>query len=295
MALADMLSAMRGIILDGLPLPQSENDREVLLRKYFPKLSTEEANDLAQIPLEKLAIYTGTIFRGETGLLQRLFPMSFALLRESATADANGEFSPFYFTKRLHKAYPWKSYQTVGLAQSFISFIEAEISRLPNLPNALADISNFEFLTLQIARAKEAPPASNIRLADLQQLTVSELLSCACLVPLDTKFAQYSFDTLKARRYFLLHQSLPTSEIDPRHVSLIGARDTENTVRWVEVPPELFSFLQSAQSADSECVEDFAEAALSSCQAEGDEERFRYFFELLSQLVQSGAIVLSKE
>src|SRR5690606_16960159 len=70
MALHAVLSAVRQILLDFDTLPASAHARMSLYRERFKDLSTEEVEDLARIPSEKLAIYQETIFVGESNILR---------------------------------------------------------------------------------------------------------------------------------------------------------------------------------------------------------------------------------
>lgn len=295
MPLADMLSAMRGVILDGLLLPHTSEEREQTLQKHFPGLSTLETQDLSRIEPEKFAIYTGTIFRGEAGLLQRLFPMTFALLQD-AWSNCYGEtFNAFRFTQQLHKARPWKSSATVGLASAFVLYLSQDLPEMLAVNPALPEVSKFEFTSLRVQRAIDENRNATISISAIQSYTVKELMSLAVAIAAPTEVLSVGFNLLDARIHFRQQQSLEGFTFIRESHFLVGFRDSESEVQWTEIPQALFILFSNLHHGEVASVEDFAVACLEDSAAQSEEEKFRYFFDLFSTLLIRGAISAYKE
>ena len=88
MALAAILSAFRQLVLDGIELPPTQDERAALYSKKFQGLSPEEIEDLSKMDPARLKVYTSSVFMAEGGILSTAFPLTLAILRRSWPGSA---------------------------------------------------------------------------------------------------------------------------------------------------------------------------------------------------------------
>ncbi len=295
MSLASVLSAVREIMLDELPLPESAEARLQFFEQRFPGLSPEEREDLSKIRPEGFRTYTGTIFSGERSVLRNLFPITFAELARAYAQHFGEPLDTFELAKDLHRKHPWKGNATVGLTTKFVEYLTIDRTDLKNLVPWLSDLSELEQLSVFISRSPDEACDSRegIHLTTLQSLSVGELLEISFAIPSAVVFKRFSWDVLTLRDYYYANDRALSSSL-PRACTLpaIGARTRTLNVRWEVVPDALFSHLSLLPRAS-----EFPLAKLAECYASGTSEQdemrvFQEFFTQLIRLETIGAVVI---
>ena len=297
MSLHAVLSAMRALILDGLPVPEDETERRVFYAKRFDPLSGDELEDLVKIPPAKFKIYTGTVFSGQRGTLEMHFPITFALLE----ARLGKEFDPFQMVQDIHQFAPWKGYQTKGLAESFYHFLREHAGPWSLKAPESSSIAEMECLSLDVARglnpydkglSGKFPRVLNIE--EIEKLSIGDLLSSSVFIPDNVRFLSSDFDVLELRTsYYLNEKTIPNEATERRVCFFAGGRDSEQYVRWQEVSEKYLSLLKSAQSEKNLIVQDLAESFLEvPAQGKSEQILFQEFLEGLWNLHHSGILFI---
>lgn len=325
MSLSDVLSATKDLIYSHIELPPHVEERIALYRGRYPALTVEEIEDLAKMEPARIRIYTGTVYAGERNTVRMHFPLTFNLIRRAA----GGRFDSMAMIHVMHEEYPWTEYTTRDLAEKFARFVTKELAaENPSAARAgspdagsviakiippgaswtpepfLAGAVELELHELISARAEDSS-GSALDPASLASLTVGELLELELIIPPATSVFRTAGDILQLRREFIRdEEGFTVPPYDGVRRSLLGGRDNENYLRWVQVPDavaELFTELMIAadprvgRSEPLLTVQTLAEAVVAAV-AESGEERteeqlFGELLSLLSQLLERGILL----
>lgn len=289
MALAGVLSAFRQLVLDGIELPASREERLALYRERFPGLSAEEAEDLSKMEPERLALYSTSVFSAEGSLIQGAFPLTVAIVR-SVWPEGWGEFSASSLAQRVHRVAPWSGIHSPSLGECFLEFITRECRGMQREAPWLEESAALEQAMLEIRKAPDEPlrPQPASALDGLSAGTVAELLAQPMLVPRLVRVAALSWRMLAVRAALLESGDLRVPQRG--HCILIGGRPHDFGVTWVEAPEavaEIFSARRGAQVLLSELADAFV--ATAGCGSEEDD--FRRFHDMVRSLVSAGCLV----
>jgi len=298
MALKDFLSAVRVIILDLEDLPEEYGKRHALYRHTFPKLLAEEIEDLAKIDPQRFKTYTTSIFLGESGILDNHFDLTLALLKKHWGEFFPGEFDKYTLVRALHKARPWDSSRAHGFAKNFLSFLSDDLPALRSKYPVILDAARLELLNLEVKRHPNPQFSAQHSLAkeDIAALAVAELLNLPFYIPPYARFGRFAYDVTTARRALLMNEGKLSSEISHTETFCIGGRTVKNLARWINLPQEVWLFLQGRANSSAVELGALAEQFIGSAdQSRPEEILFREFMELLLNLMDGGIVVVRKD
>ena len=300
MALAQLLSAMKDIILDVLSMPEEQKEREVFLKKTFLELSQNELEDLSKINPAKLRLYSNSIFSGEKDLIHRNFPMTVAYLEKYWNLVSKDDFSLFKLIKNIHKTKPWKSYSTVDLGRNFVDFINQEfvniISRVPFLP----ELAEMELLLRIVRRSPDDKimPKDSLSLTAISSMTVEKILDLNFLIPTCVEFSVFSYDLISERAAFVENNDYLPDTIMRKNLYCSLSRNRECLQRWTMLPQSLFNALKTLPRYEntplSLLAEKFLDAANQNSANHGADEEslFREFIGIIYRSMENGMIVV---
>lgn len=295
MPLADVLSAMRQIILEPPRLPEDAEARTESIKKLFPALTVEEAIDLAKIDPERFMVYTKSIFIGEGNILENHFPMTFALLRWHWPVVFPQEFSKYQLIKDLNTRYPWKAKDVPTFARNFLHYLENDMRGMRYACPELLDIARLEMCNLEMKRHSEERPADEKPLSDaILSLTVDEVLNLAWRRPACSKALKTEFDVLET--YFFFHdnnRTLPKSTEKNKMFGL-GGRNMECMPRWLKVGQKMFEAFEASVDGAARPLTVLAEKFLEDgAEGASEEQLFVEFLGMIVELAKAGAIVVT--
>lgn len=293
MALADVLSAMRSIILDTPALSSDELERRSQYRALFSGLSDHELIDLAKIDPSKFTIYTTSIFIGERNLLRDNFPLTIKLLERSWPVEFGGAFDLFQFVKELHRRRPWRSTDTVVLGENFRLCITEDLTALRRHEPALPDAALFELRIREIKKWPDDPIEARDSLTpgDLATRTVDGLVALEYVIPSCVRFEMFSYDLRTARRA-VVNGEAPAETFKEQESALAGARDRDQYVTWLSLAPEIHDLLAAQPRAAKQPLYAVAECLADKNPALSEHDLFEKFLELTVALINNGVIVL---
>ncbi len=292
MPLAALLSAIRRLVLDRLPIPEAFDERKVFFRGSFPELTAEEIADLAKIDPERLRIYTQTIFTGERSVLRNHFPITFSLLR----ARFDPDLDTFEFTRDLHAARPWKSHLTIGLTTNFVEYLRLDrpdiLDRIPEL----GDVAELERLTVDISRAEDSTNSFGtlLEIDQLSAMTVGALMECPAIFPSYVRVHDFEYDVLAFRHLFIQNGGeLPEVLCEQRRTFAVGGRSRALSVKWQAVSEPVFEFIGAQNSDEEFTLAELADAVIAGEIENQDEaELFKIFVRLLQALIKDGVLLV---
>jgi hypothetical protein len=300
MALHDVQSAMRSLILDPLEIPEDQEERKSFLRKHFPKLSMDELEDLALVRPAALRTYTSSIYNAESGILRNHFPLTFRMLEEVWPANFGSRFDAVRFAKNLHVARPWKTSATLTLAENFRTHLLEDIPQLKAEENGIADLAALELHSLEIRRFPDTSSAREIVDSAsgfetlCSELAVSDLLGLQIISPPWLRLFESRFAVLETREQFLENGSFTRPE---RETSLVaGTRNNAHFLRWMALRLEEFRFLERLAAPDNaSTIGNLAEAFLLAEETDQNAETsedvlFRRFLDFTVDLIDEGFI-----
>jgi hypothetical protein len=291
MALAEMLSALRTIILDVPELPASQSERVKSFRGLFPALSNEEIEDLSHLPPERLQIYTRSIFSGERSLLLNNFKLTFAFMSREAAGGA-ALFASAELAREVHRQFPWKTSTTPGLIESFMNFLTGyPFSSIEERETAL-DIATFEKSLFFIRRSEANLTPAGPTKSDLSERTVGEILEIPLSLPANSMVQKSSCDLAALSQSFTTHNGRLPEDVVRRPCWFALGRDHQHRTRWLEIPESVFHFL-SENFARTATLGDLAGAFVESLDSGIPEKRaFGLFLDFACALAECGAISL---
>lgn len=306
MALADVLSAVRQLILDNQRPPIDPAPRKTWLAERFPGLSPTELDDLAAVPPERLEVYTDLIFAGERATLQWVYPMTFAVLhrlRGQEEGDAN--LADFDLIRSLHEYRPWSSQSTRELAACFQDFLTECRPQWTNAWSGLPDLVDFERTDLEVFYAQDIAhqPITNEMLAQFTQMSVEELMQVKVMRPSFAVIREYTHDVIALAEHWHAEEGLPASlptvspPSDSCRVACGRPVDTLLT-RWIRLTPAGHAALSALVPNQPTSLNDVAATYLSAEQAASpcadDAQRFADFFRHFRDWLWGGLLLRPK-
>lgn len=300
MALADVLSAMRQIILDAPNLPEGAADREIDFRGRFPGLSESEREDLAKISPDKFSLYTVSIFQGEKNILENHFPITFDLIRRHWSDAFSEQLIPRLITQRLHAIRPWTSQSPLHFAKNFCEYVNFDCPALLKVRPDLGDIATLELATYQLRRAADSTLVRSdnhsISLESLPTMMIDELLSARMVVSPYLACLELEYDPLPIREWFYSHDRETPQETSPHRRSLlIGSRNQKNIIYWLRVPAAVSAYLAALhECGKTGTVEEFAaELADELPEHLSEQDIFEHLMKELAQLMAYEYVALT--
>lgn len=292
MPLANVLSALRILILDGEASKLTSVSREQYLSSRLPQLTAEELADLIKIPADKLAIYTRSIFAGEGQLLQRKLPATWALLREIWPSCFGESINHIAVARKLHQFKPWDSRKTESLVQHYTEFIRKCI-----LPGSgkwqplLFDTLQFELATFWLYRSPEVPDLGQNQknLTALEEITVEELLSLSCALSKNVAFLALQHRFVPGAANLSQRVTSENFKLEPQY--LVGARAADNHVTWLELTLPVFQKLRSIHPRGNVQIAELAQVFLADERSfESETAQFKEFMQFFAELISIGFI-----
>jgi hypothetical protein len=293
MPLANVLSALRILILDHDTVPPNFTARRDYLQQRLPQLTNSELADLIKIPADKLAIYTRSIFAGEGQLLQRKLPATWELLREIWPSCFGEAANHMAVARKLHQFKPWDSRKTESLIEHYAQFIEKCI--MPDcgeLAPLLLDTLQFELATFWLYRSSEslASNRNDFTPASLAALTVEELLRTTCSFSKNVSFLELHYRFVPGSAN--LSQRVTEQKFRQQQPQwVVGARAPDQRVTWLELTRPLFKELRSLHSCGKAQIAEIAEAFLADGREfDSETAQFKAFMQFFAELRATGFI-----
>ncbi|MCC6952628.1 MAG: hypothetical protein IT290_00770 [Deltaproteobacteria bacterium] len=290
MALAHVLSALRSIILDELPLPSDVGERSAYLSERFPNLTSEELEDLVKIDERKFRIYSDSIYASERRVLESKFPMTFALIAERS----KGKVKIPVLVRELQRVRPWRTGLVPELVENLCHFLVEDRKDIIALDPVLAETIRFERARFFAARQEVPDEGSNFAPTELLAMSVDQVLAVQLRCRNVTRFETFQCDLIRAWHDFGETEDLPVALSERLETPLFAlcSRDAENNVRWTSVGEPVSAFLQRVQFAPF-ALEAFAEAYLADKNTDGSPEQlFADLFSFVQVLAERGVLEL---
>ena len=160
MPLADVLSAVRQLILDPIEIPADIESRRAAYGSRFPALRPEELDDLAKMEPRRIRTYTDSIFSGQTSVLEDKFEITFQLIADRLKSGNDEKFYPFTFVREMHIKRPWRDAETEGLGRNLVEYLRADRPDIAEFVPEAAAAAVMELLSLQVIRAQDESPSA---------------------------------------------------------------------------------------------------------------------------------------
>jgi hypothetical protein len=297
MALNDTLKALGQIVLGQIELSENLNERKKQISSKFSGLTTIEIEDLSRIPPNRYALYTRTIINGEANILEKHFPLTFALLEKYFEKVIGKQLNRFDLVKKMLGKYPWKEIGTPSLSESLINYIKDDLRDICKSCPYLISIVELETFTMKCFRQKDDSISKDkiLTAKELTALTVGEIEELDFFIPFNVEFLTSDYDIVNYREQFFKNgKTLPDTEPKSNNSFYIGSRDSNFIVRWNLTNSELFSYLKSKPRNELCSVSELAECFMTSHQNQkSPAELFSLFFETLISLIKQRAIVVT--
>jgi hypothetical protein len=286
--LAQTLSTLRELILDGVGLDIPKEERLEFFRKRFPKLEEEELQDFASIDPQKLRIYRNSIFEGEKKLLENLLPRTSKFLSDSLRESETPQEKPFSLRSLvmdIHELRPWKSFRTKDFLENFCSFLECEgKEKLPHCPAWLPALARLEQARYEIRKAP-GDGAIPFPTESLQSLSVEQLLKKECSLHSPHRLLELPSDILRLWKE-LASENLPQEASSELGFFLVFRTD-DLQVQVEALSNPMAIFLREKANGQEFSLGELAETLVRD--REGSEEsRFLYFLDQTIPLLQLG-------
>ena len=296
MSLADVLTAVRKLILDPIELPEDQEKRRAVYEERFPKLRPEEVDDLSKMEPKRLRTYTSSIFAGQTSILEDKFELTFAILTQRFESELKEKFYSYDFVRELHAARPWLDNDTEGLGRNLVEYLKHDRPEIVVAAPEIIDVAEMELSSLQVIRAPNdvLSARDSIGRKQLESLPVSQLMQVEMFIPAYVQFRTFRYDAPGLRRAFYNNnKSVSAERPQPRQVRAVVSRNSEFFVRWRELEQPVYELLNELPRSTPTSIEDLAAVVADLLPSGADEvEVFRSFFGLASGLAEGGVIVL---
>lgn len=320
MALADVLSAIRVLVMDGESLPRDLEARKVFCERKFPALSAEELEDLARMDPERLAIYTRSIFIQESRMLERHFPATVEVLRELWKDVLFSTLDLRALVQDLHHKVPWRTPHTKDFGANFVEYIETHLGPLVHIKKDLSHLARVELARLEVRRELDEHDFKGAAEAQhLAQLSVESLLSSTVKIPHAVRILRIpqpaaGEESVPSQCGFTTYATHAARAFESDALVMSRTRDLLVKTGWVTAGTGtwLESFTRPGQATIGEMAERFVENVSESpelaakagallAEAEGVPETanltgeallFKLFMEELLTLIRVGAIYL---
>ncbi|HKQ46573.1 MAG TPA: hypothetical protein VJZ71_00715 [Phycisphaerae bacterium] len=292
MALADFLSAMRVLILDGPALPEAAAERRRSLAERFPRLSQMEIDDLATLPPDRLQVYSDLVFGGERSMLRWAFPMTFAAIQ---AIDPSTDLARL--VRDLHHHRTWHSASSRELARIFQAYLIEDRRDLIERWPGLADLADYERTDLEVFYAADVPyaPWNSDEESRLRALSVEALLNQRVFRPTYAAVREFSVDVLVIVDQWRASQSLPTPLPPPTKGSAACGRAPANLMpAWVRLTPAGLAALSAVNPDVPTCLNDLAGRYVESVAVSpslSEERIFADFYADLTRWLSAGVLL----
>lgn len=293
MPLNHILSAVRQLILDESTPDISERGRCQYLAERFPDLTESEVNDLAEIPPDRMGVYTRLIFNGERTMLKWVYPVTFAALHR-----IDADVDEFNLMRDLHRHRPWTSQSSRELADIFQDYVVHRRLDWQSACPALLDLIESEKTSLQVFYALDFPH-NPIDIAQWNRFSVGELLEQPVIIPPYIALRTFACDIVEFTRRYRREDSLPDDWPAMTTTHAVCSRDPETLMpRWLTLSDPAFCALSAITPATPTLANDLAQHYIEAATPElrADEQAlFQSFFTFLSQASGIGAIAQPME
>ncbi len=301
MSLPDLLSAMRTLILDDAPPDGGLAARRACLHERFPDLTETEIADLANVPPERMGVYTNLVFAGERGMLRWIFPKSLeAVVRlKRIGGEARDEGDILYdLTRDLHRTRPWHNSSQRALAANFQSYALEHLRDLTDAWPGLVDLINFERTELDVFYALDFAGRA-IDVAELAELSVGDLLAKPVARPPYIVPKRYTHDVLSIHETWHEDGALPDA-LPPANVCLtVCGRSPANLMpAWLRLDEQEFAAISAAPAGVFTDLNTLATAYIESAPPDtfADEaQAFEAFLIALARWAHAGVLYLGVE
>lgn len=292
MALADVLSAMREMILDAPDEISRGVEREDALRKRFPKLSREEIIDIAKIDPKRFQTYTTSIFESEGGVLAQHFPITFEILKREWPAVYRKPLSRFQLAKSLHACSPWHSTVTTELGGLLVDYLGSEHVAICKRAPELIDTARYELLTLKVKRSLDVCTVPGaLTLSEISALPVDQFLALQIRISPALEILRSEFDLVTfARAFYKADRQLGDLRAQVQPSVFAASRDAECAARWTMLGENAAHYLELKNDG---MVADFAEEFIKDLPMDCEETAaFQELTKRVATLIGAGAIAL---
>lgn len=292
MALADFLSAIRVLIMDGPALPSDAAERRTVLADRFPQLNASEISDLAALPPNRLHVYSDLVAGGERSMLRWAFPMTFAAIQ---AIDASAD--PLNLVRDLHRHRTWHSASSRELARIFQAYLIENRRDLIEKWPGLADLAYYERTDLEVFYAADVPhaPWNSDEESRLRALSVEALLNQRVFRPPYAAVREFSFDVLTIVDQWRTNQSLPTPLPPSTRCLAASGRAPSNLMpAWVRLTPAGHSALSHVDPGVPTCINDLAveyQAAAAVSAGFNEQRIFADFYADLTRWLSAGVLL----
>ncbi len=295
MALADILSAMREIILDGLPIPADEMARREYYASKFLALSSTEIEDLAKNSPDKFEIYSSSIFVSQRNFIRRNLPRSMSVLAREWPAIHGQQLDPLRMVRDMHRYYPWQSTNFVDVGRNFVEYLKTRQGAIVARAPFLVDLALLEILTREVRRVvgDTIEAKNSLPVAALETMTVDALLGKNILVPTHARLAEFSWDVIEAFWFWNSNESTLPEQIAETATYGAVSRDAGHRAVWVKLSPALYRLLATSERSAPIAVESLAEAFVDDFAAADrtEEDLFLEFLAKFAELVTAGVVI----
>lgn len=295
MALSDVLTTVKELVLNPGQLMGDIGNREVYLKERFPTLSGDEVRDLAAIRPERLAIYSNSIFTAEASLLARYFPVTtFEIKRAISSVRQEKEVSLYEVAQLINTVAPWRGIHSASLGESLIAFIKNY--PFPNVTEVepVLEIASLELAILRIRKAlnSELEPLNVDAIKEISALTVGDLLHTEFAVPDLVQGVEATWDIATFRSEVLADASAPKMYRLEAPEYLVASRAHDYGVQWVSVAKPIYDKILARRGHGGEPLEVLAQLFVETCQEQyhSESEQFGEFLALILSLLNVGVL-----
>ncbi len=300
MGLPGQLSALRELILGDHELPNNLGERVCYLRNVFPRLDPLAVEDLAKMEPQRLHTYTTSIFSGERGLLESVFPLSLALVTRAWSMVYGEVLDSFVMVRAIHRYAPWKSIASVALFRNFVTAVPSLWPEVVSEEPALPDTLKMELFTTEVRRC-DCPNVRHLGgmpASGLASLQVEQFLDMSVFRPPATRVLRSEFDIFEAHRFFWGRDRTLPDRIVSQSTRAICARSPENYCSWLALTSAECELLERLTEGVSLTVEEVAERLVRESQernpqaALSEEQLFALFFARMVEFIEAGVLVV---
>lgn len=297
MALADVLSAVRELVLNTPPLTGERDVRRLALSKRFPKLDQQELDDLASIPPKRLEIYTNLIFAGEREMLRWAYPKSLKVIDRMLQDEGDERMASeleFELARELHRFKPWASQSVRELAANFQDFVnETHRDWLSTWPG-LKDLVDFERIEVEVFYALDFS-GNPLVIEKLSTLSVGDLMTVTVARPPYVALRAYDYDVLDVLRYYRENESLPDPLPSASPSVVVCGRNPDTLMpHWLALETAAHHTLDGLAPEQTYTINDLAQSFLESSTPNtfpDEQAAFASFFEHLAKWATAGILL----
>lgn len=294
MPLAEVLTAVRQLLLDEERPGGAIEQRRDQLRERFPALTDGEVDDLAAISPERIRVYTRLIFNGELSMLRWIFPISLAAvvwLSRAAGDERKRREIEFGLVRDLHCRRPWHSSSSRMLARNFESYVNECRSDLTDAWVGLPEIVAYERIDVHVFYALDF--GQPIMPGELDSLSVEALMATQVVMPPYATLRRFGIDAITLAEHWRTNNRLPESFPSAEPTTAICAREPASLMpMWLRLVEPAEAALRTLEPGQTAAIEQLAAAYLAAARGfESEQAAFADFYGQLSGWIQCGALV----